>query len=321
MFFLRLMILVLLLASCSEPTLESPPLKLGLVVWLGFGPAFIAQEKNLFEKHGVKVDIISKPDLSQIVQSYRNGELDGLFHGFTEAITLNADGFDPQLIHVIDYSKSGDVLIGHPAIRGINELKNKTVSFEGVNSFSHLFVVKLLEKHGIREYEFHAKNIQASQVLAALEAGEIDAGHIWEPMKSQALEKGYKILGQSDELPGFITDTLLLSKKVVQKHPEDVKRVIRALLDAKDFMETHEEEGLTILAKTLSVSKAEVKTGLEGIHLLSLKENVDIMQPGSSLFTSGQEIARFLSDKGLIVKSPDLNSIINKQFIQEISNE
>jgi len=39
-----------------------------------------------------------------------------------------------------------------------------------------LLVVKLLKKAGVKEGEFQSANLSASKVLAALEAGDIDAG-------------------------------------------------------------------------------------------------------------------------------------------------
>jgi NitT/TauT family transport system substrate-binding protein len=48
------------------------------------------------------------------------------------------------------------IKIGQSTLNSLSDLKGKKISFEGINSFSHLLVQKLLEKAEIKEGEFQS---------------------------------------------------------------------------------------------------------------------------------------------------------------------
>lgn len=304
------------LIESENTTTPEPPLKIALNIWAGYAHAFVAQEKGFFDQHGVKVKLILKPGFTEVSELYKKGESDGMFEVFTNIIMLNADGFPTRVVYVADYSNSGDVLIGRPEFNNLHDLKGKTISFEGVDTFSQMLVLSLLEQAGIQEGEFQAVNLFVHNVLDALEAGEIDAGHTWEPTTSQALEKGYKILAKAGDIPGIITDVLAFRADVIKQRPDDIRGVVKALLEAREFLYAQPEEALTIMAQANRMSKAEMELGVKGIHYPDLLENIAAMQPGGTLFKSGQIASDFYLRSGQLFEKPDFETIIDGRFVQ-----
>jgi len=305
-----------LLIESENTTTPEPPLKIGINIWPGYAHAFVAQQKDFFDQQGVKVELILKSEISEVSELYKKGELDGMFNVFTDIIMLNADGFPTRVVYVADYSDSGDVIIGRPEFQTLHDLKGKTISFEGVDTFSHMLVLSLLEQAGIQEGEFQAVNLFVHRVLDALEAGEIDAGHTWEPTTSQAVEKGYKILAKAGDIPGIITDVLAFRANVIKERPDDIQGVVKALLEAREFLYTQPEEALTIMAKANRMSKAEMELGVRGIHYPDGSENMAAMQPGGTLFKSGQIAADFYLRSGQLFEKPDFETLIDARFVQ-----
>ncbi len=317
--FIILLVIALLgfLLLQNKPTSETQPLKIGINVWPGYAHAFIAQEKGFFEKHGVVVDLILKPEISEINQLYNKNELDGLFNVFTDIIMLNANGIPTRVVYIADYSDTGDVIIGRSEFNSVQDLKNKTVSFEGIGTFSQMLVSSLLQKSGIQEGEFKTVNLPAHDVLDALESGMIDAGHTWEPTISQLVAKGYKILGKAGDIPGIIADILAFHADVIKNRPQEVQAVVNAILEAEEFLISNPDEALTIMAKAQGMSKAEMQAGIAGVHFLNQQENKAAMQPGQgTLFKSGQQTADFYLKNGQLFQNPDFNTIIDSQFVQ-----
>lgn len=318
--------ILLVLSACSKaPEQKSKePVKIGLTLWPGYGYAFIAKEKGFFDKYNVDVELVLIPDASKSYEAYLKGEHDGILDPSTNAITATAEGAPTKIVFIADYSYTGDSIIAKPGINSITDLKGKTVSFEGVNSFSHMFVLKLLEKYGLGEGDVKFENIPVSDVPAALDSGKIDAGHSWQPYTSEALAKGYKIIGNAGDVPGLITDVLALHEKFVNERPEDVKSIVKALLEARDFYYGNQEESLEIMSRATGSSKESIKEGIEGVKQPSLEENIMGMadrEDTLSLYHSSRIIGEFYLERGQISRIPDIGSIIEPRFVQEISKE
>jgi len=308
-------LIILLLTACNQNASNQKPLKIGLCLWAGYAYSFVAQEKGLFEKQGVSAQLVFQKDYEEAMHLYEVGELDGILLVMTDTIALNAKGIPTQAVFVTDYSESGDVIIGRPKFNSLSDLKGKTIAFEGIGTFSHLFVFKSLEKAGIQEGEFKTANILGTQVLEALDAGRVDAGHIWEPSVTEAVNKGYKVLASAGDIPGIITSTLNFRTEVIKQRPQDIQAVVNAFIEARHFLETNPEEAIAIMAQAEGVSKDEMAQGVKNVHILTLDENIAAIQPDGVLHNSGEMIIDFFSKKGQFPTLPDLNTVINTQFI------
>ena len=250
--------------------------------------------------------------------------MDGVFTIVPDVVILNSKGIETKIVYVADYSDTGDVIVGRSEYSSLSDMKGKTVSFEGLNTFSHMFVLKALEQAGVEESEVRFANIPASDVLAALEEGRIDAGHTWEPVKSQALEKGYKILAKAGDIPGVITDVLAFNSKIIEQRPEDIKAIVKSVLEARDFVHTNRDEALAIMSKAEGIGKKELAVGIGGVYQPDLKENIEAMKPSkemTSLYRSGELVVKFYSQRGQMSKVPDLDEMVEARFVNELARE
>src|SRR5688572_20499010 len=55
-----------------------PTYRIGLGPWVGFGPLYLAQEKGLFEKAGLDIDLIVLTGLAERNSALRSGHIDAL---------------------------------------------------------------------------------------------------------------------------------------------------------------------------------------------------------------------------------------------------
>ena len=309
--------------SNTKNVVEQPPIRIMVDPWPGNGLMFIAQEKGFFEQEGVKVNI-SLGSYDNAINSYKNKEIDGLFWVYTDLIFLFSEGFETKLVYVLDHSVEGDVIVSGQEINSLKDLRGKTIGVSGVNSFSNLFLIKLMEKAGVNEGEYFIKVVPVDKTLDSLKKREIDAGHVWDPYKSQAVDQGYKILGSSNETPFMIVEGFGISSEFINSRPEEVQKIVRALVRAKEFLDSNPEEGLEIIARRNKLSAGEVETGIKNSPLLSLKENSEVMQDTNSensLYNSGRVINEFYMNRGQISKILDLSQVIEPKFINKILGE
>lgn len=319
MFMLGVLVFTPLLTSCQSKPVQKEPIKIAVNVWPGYAYAFLAQEKGIFQKNNVEVELILKGSTPESLKLFTDGEVDGCFDILTDIIMINARGIPARIVCVVDSSGSGDAIIGQPGITSLTDLKGKIVSYEGVNTFSHVFVLNALEKAGLKESDIRFENIAAHEVLAALEEKRIDAGHTWDPTKSQALKKGYKILATAGDYPGIITDVLVFNPKLIEERPDEIRAIVKSLFEARDYSLEHQDEAISIMADKMGLSKEEMTTGLEGLSQPDLKENIVLLTPSSALFSSAQEILDFYIERGQLSGTLNIKSIIEPQFIVELA--
>jgi NitT/TauT family transport system substrate-binding protein len=307
--------------GCAKRPEATPPIKITINSWAGHAHAYVAKEKGYFEKNGARVELVFEKDYAPSRQRYIDGKVDGIFGVYADAILQSSEGMSSRVVYIADFCISADVIVGKPEFKDLSGLKGKKVGIDSVNTFSHLFVLAALEKSGVKEQEVRFEIVPAQEVLRALEDERIDAGHTWEPTKTAAIKKGYKVLAEAQYVPGLITDVLVFNARVIKERPGEIKAIVKSLLEARDFLYAHKEEAIKIMAKNEDMSEAEMQEGLSGVHHLDLKENLKAMQKSDetySLFGSGKIIADFYLERGQLSHLPDLDKIIEPRFVEEL---
>ncbi len=312
------------LDSQSESMITTKKVRIALNGWPGYAHAFVAEKKGLFTKHGVAVELKFYQNIVDALSAFKYGEVDGVFGVLSDAIMLHVEGVSVKVVLIVDYSQSGDVIIGRPDINSLDELKGKTVSFESLNSFSQIFVLKVLSSQGLNEINVHFELVAAQDVLKALDDRRIDAGHTWQPTSSQALAKGYKILAKAGDFPGIITDVLFFNGQTITERSKDVQGVVRALLEARVYSEQHKSEALAIMAMGAGMSVEELSAGLNELSLTNLQENVtgfSLSDSPDSLHSSSAFITRFLLKRGVLQVIPKIEDLLDGRFVTTIDSE
>ncbi|MFH1317025.1 MAG: ArsA-related P-loop ATPase [Candidatus Woesearchaeota archaeon] len=164
-------------------------------------------------------------------------------------------------------------------------------------------------------------NVFAGDVLDALESGEIDAGHTWEPTRSAALEKGYKQLGKAGDVPGVIVDVLAFNSDFIKERPEDVQAIVKSMVEAKNFLETNREEAIKIMAEAEGMSEEDMGAGINDLHMLDLRDNKIAFSYAAgfeSLHGIAKQINDFMIDQGVTDKEVDSLEFVDGRFIRNI---
>jgi len=294
------------------------PIKIALNVWSGYAYAFIAQEKGIFEKNGVDVELILSRDYTSANQQFNTGEVDGVFEVLTDTLFRTTEGLSSKVVHIVDYSETGDVIIG--SVNTIEELRGQTIGIEGINTFSHIFVLRAIESFGMTEGDVFFKIVFASDVVKKLDDEVIQAGHTWEPGKSEALEKGYKVLANAGDFPYLITDVLVFNLNIIEERPDDIQKIVQSMFEALEFLEANPDEAIRIMAELTGMSEDAMSEGLEAILMTNLDENIKVMTPSNdpTLKNIIAEIAKFYMDRGQISYEPTFNDIIEPMFVKEL---
>ncbi len=295
------------------------PLLIGIDGWIGFATLHIAEEK-FFKENNVDVKLIlNDKDYTDRFQAFVDGELDGIAGVYTDFIYGEAHGVHSKIVYVNDYSGTGDAIVGN--VSTVSELKGKKIGIEGINTFSHLFVLNVLEESGLNEGDVEFVIVPHSETIAAFEENKVQAAHAWDPVKTELIKKGYRIITTAKSTPGIITDVTGFNPEYVEKNPEKIQGVINSLNQANEFLNTHQDEAIQIVAKRLNTTSDDIKNRLAGSHILNLQENIHAMKKSdslNSLYGSGQYIGEKLLERGQISRIPNFDILLEPKFIESV---
>ena len=319
LFMVIVLIVGLLAINTFKPNQEQEPIKLAISFWSGDSHAFIAQELGIFKKNGVDVQLIYLKDYPDILTAYQDQKVDGIFGTITDAIYYDSTIYPSKVIYITDYSDTADVIVGN--IKSLDEMKGKTISVESINSYSHIFVLAALEKHGLTEDDVFFKSIPAHQVAEALIDGTIDAGHTWEPTTTDALNHGYNIVFSAGKIPGIVTSAVVINENVIEKRPDDVKNIVKSLVEAQEYRDMHKENALEIMSRAQNVTISDLEKGFVGIQTMDLAGNYNAFYNSTEIKESFEFISQFYLKRGQISTIPTFDEIMEGKFIKELMDE
>jgi NitT/TauT family transport system substrate-binding protein len=300
---------------------EQPPIKIAISDWVGYSHAFVARDKGFFEKNDVKVELVYATSYSEAQSLYRKGQVHGVFEAYADTIFHNSEGIPSEAVYIADISYTSDAIVGLP-VESLSDLKGKSVGIEGLNTFSHIFVLTALEKSGLTQNDVNFVQVSAFDVDEALKNGNIVAGHTWNPVKDDLVGDGFSVLCTAGDIPGIISDVMVFDQQTIESRPDDIKKIVKSILEAQDFMYTDSEEAATIIEKAGMMKKEDVMPSLSELKQLTLEEQiVSMTSPESdSLVSSGNIIKTFYDNREQLSVDVDITKVLNESFLQAIAD-
>jgi NitT/TauT family transport system substrate-binding protein len=140
-------------------------------------------------------------------------------------------------------------LVGKAELKSVKDLKGRTI---GVGSYGSTpdIVARMIVKHfGIdpdTEIKVLALGSDAAR-LAALKEGVVDVIIVAPPVDFEGQKMGFNILIRAGEVFRFPYNGLGTSVRKISENPDEVKRVLRALIKANGFIRKNKEGTVRVL--------------------------------------------------------------------------
>jgi NitT/TauT family transport system substrate-binding protein len=322
--FASVIIATLLLAACTTPATPLPsadPLRIGVSLYPGWWTFYLADAKGFFEQAGVAVELVRYDDeYVASTEAFAIKELDGVVETIGDAVIHAASGVPARVVLVTDYSAGADGVITNQPLASPSDLRGQRLGV-GVGTFGHLFVLTVLQDHGLTESDVTFVNVDAENVPTAVADGQIDGGHVWEPYLGKAVADGAQLLFSSADTPGLIADLLVFHSRVLEERPEDVRRVLQAWQMALDFWQSSPDEANAILAEITGTPEDEIDQARAGVNYFTLSDNVAVFTPSgspTSIHASAQTNIDFYLTYGTITTAPDSEEFLVGSFVSEL---
>lgn len=244
-------------ASAQAPT--------KMVITAGVDPSFAAffvgKEAGIFAKHGLDVTVRTGPSGSGLVPLLISGETQAAI-GAEGAGVSNFNASNGRVVFVLETSflRRFYALLGRSDIKSLDDLKGKRIGVS-TGTGGELFWTALLDKRRVPADGFRRVQVEAPEMVAAFERGDIDAFAVWEPWvtRSQnALGGKLRIIQDGDGIFGTRAMTYM-NRDWIEKNTDAAKRFMRALVETMDFVRARPAEAATIVSGSLKMDRALVE--------------------------------------------------------------
>lgn len=285
------------------------------------GQQIIAEEKGFFKDEGLDVEnkLMNGPDENAPLVA--SGEAKICFGSVYNNISVAANGVKVKVVAPLANAAGTQAVVAgkNVAINSPKDLEGKKIGM--TNGAGVLIAVRnMCEATGTDINKIQFVNLQASDQLASLEKGDIDAMAAWEPWVGKAVAQGGKELfnGTHSYLPGAEGDvhwidfymTVQVQDSFLKSHPETVEKVLRALHKATDYINEHPEESAEIISKRINVDKETC--------LRIIKKNKYSMKFDDQFMEGTNNMAKFMMDMKSIKKVPEIKSYVDTSLMKKL---
>ncbi|MEL7353705.1 MAG: ABC transporter substrate-binding protein [Cyanobacteria bacterium P01_A01_bin.116] len=312
--------------GATEPAASTTEdIVIGYSNWPGWWPWAIAEQEGLFEANGVDVEMRWFDGYLESMEAFAAGQLDGNTQTLNDTISFAADSVNGQVaVLVNDNSAGNDKIIVTEEINSVADLKGKKVAIE--EGVVDDFLLSLaLEEEGMSREDVEIVPLETGEAAAAFAAGQADAVGAFPPYWLTALEReGSKELLSSADFPGAIPDLLVMSQKIIDERPDDVQAIVNTWFDTLAFMEANPEKSNEIMAERAGISVEELEDLLGGTRMFTLEDNLEAFSDGEGMqymSSAAVGMADFMVKVGFIPEAPDLEPILDDQFVQAYAAE
>jgi NitT/TauT family transport system substrate-binding protein len=180
------------------------------------------------------------------------------------AIGLVEKGMDVAMI--AGGSKTTHMIMGTKKYKTYEDLRGATIGSSTLTSGTAFLLKRVLKTRGL-EYpkDYTLISVGGSgPAFTALSAGRIDAAILAVPISFRAQEMGFNLIGKvTDVFPNYLLSSFSVRREWAAAHRGEVVRFLKAVLQARRWLEENRKAGAEFLAKELEMKPKLAEQGLD----------------------------------------------------------
>jgi NitT/TauT family transport system substrate-binding protein len=277
-------------------------------------PSEIAAKRGFFKDEGLDPEMITIRSADIIIKALLSQQLD-YSTSLPSLATAAVRGLPIKIVGVM-IKKTSYVMVSHPSIRTIQDLKGKVIGTSSFGAASDYAIRVALQKSGVDP----KKDVTIIQVggsagrLAALQGGTIQATVLVAPFNVQAEKMGYRSLLWLGKVIDMPQGGLGTYDKKLQENPDEVVRVMKAISRGIQFVKGAREETVRFMMSWLTLDRAVA----EAAYPIVAESLADFGITEDSVIESAVEAAKF---QGLGDREISLNQLRDWSFARKARDE
>ena len=210
-------------------------------------PVYFAQDRGLFKKEGIEPVLVMMSGRLQAI-ALGTGEID--YAASVETILRSTMQGMPFKIILYTNSKMSVVLVTSPDIKSVADLRGKAVGVTSLGGGLEYALREILIQQGKLnpDRDVRAVSLGMPEQMAGLAAGSLQGAMLVPPYDGIMARKGYRRLVSAVDLLEYPQGGIATTDKKLKEKPAQVKRVIRAMIQALNEIRSERERTVTYIA-------------------------------------------------------------------------
>jgi NitT/TauT family transport system substrate-binding protein len=217
----------------------------------GYAPLWVGKEQNLFQKYGLDARLVYMRGTVTTSAALIAEEIEFIQAGASTYIPYAANGGDVVLLGCLSNIVLDYVVLAHPSIRKVEELRGKTIGISRAGDQPYYYLKEVLKRNGMGVKEVRlAQTGQQPERMEALRRGVVSATLLNTPMNLALEKEGFRRLVdiESLKIPAGVR-CLITTRKILRLRPVVVENFAKGWLDSVRFIQTHKKETMAIIGK------------------------------------------------------------------------
>jgi NitT/TauT family transport system substrate-binding protein len=219
-------------------------------------PVFAARDRGFFERNGLEVETLHMPS-DRAMAAVASGELHYVGGVGTASVAAAALGMPVRAVW-ISASSPAMTIFARPEIRTVDQLRGKRMGVPGLGGTTAVAAGLALKHFGLET----GRDLVVLQLggdelqLESLRSGAIDVAALGMPQSLNARREGFTPLVDVASLVQMPLGGLSATLDKLGNERDQVRRVVRSLTQAQQWLLQNREEAVQMIMEVLSVERA-----------------------------------------------------------------
>ena len=215
----------------------------------------VADKAGIWEKNGLEVDTSPQLIREKAVETLKNGHVDVISGNHHNLYARNANNRE-DFVHLAQAANNwtDNRMVVSDGIKQVQDLKGKKIAVDKLNSHSSLNVWLFLRQEGLDvdrgDIEIVAAPGSSEERWQRVLQGEFGATFVSIPQDMHVAKAGGRVITVR-AMPMIRGVTLTTTMSFVRSHEDEIRRLIRGLVDAIHFFVSRKQETIKILKNHL----------------------------------------------------------------------
>jgi NitT/TauT family transport system substrate-binding protein len=246
---LKVLVLAAVTASFSESSSAADKIRVSISsLDVAFLTGGVALKRGFFKEEGLEAELI-RMNANVSITALSTGDIDYTML-FGSVVRAAARGL-PMKIVASFMDSSTHTLIARSEFKSVKDLKGKTLGISSFGATADVAARMMVQKSGLdpeKDIKIIALGSDRAR-FSALKEGVIDVAVISPPADVEGRKMGFNVLARAYEMFSFPFVGLGANTKKIKERPDEVKRVIKALIKANRFITGNRDGAIQVLAE------------------------------------------------------------------------
>lgn len=263
---LALCLSAVLLTGCRKP--GTGALRIAVLPVLDALPLYVAEAEGYFAAQGIKVELITAASAAERDQLLQAGQIDGFITDLVALALYNRDSVQVvavryAMVPTADFAQFRILAASKSGVTTVEDLRGVPI---GVSEGTVIEYVthRLLEAEGLSTDTIATLAVpKIPDRMALLDAGELDAATLPEPLAALAIQQGAVLIVDDTRHPEIACSLYAFRKGVIDQQPQTVRAFLDAINQASTAINVDKNRWSALLAE-----KGLVPVPLAGAYIL-----------------------------------------------------